>query len=1047
MTNADKHFLAAKKKHEERFGDQIVVGLDQLTPIDAKHWGGYCMWRVLWYDPYRHGRAVFDLDKVLAQRPRDVEALALRGRIRRILGDLKGALGDFKKALTISPNHAYARAALAETKMACGEQTSGMQEFARAEKADPKLLWTYIWRASWEMSEEDLEGAERDVAIARGMGHETVIEYILEGLLAMRRRQYKKAIDIYRRANKMDPESPGVVIMQGEAKLRSGDEKGAGELYERAIVMDHDCKVSYHTFLDCGEPPQDERGLKIFDEALKKRPKAAWLYGLRSEILRMPKLAAYRESVYDLEKAVELAPKSSWLMSFLGRGYAQTGRLEKGVECLNKAVELDPKCGWVIAWRGEALRIMGDLKQAISDLTASIRLERRYMYAYPWRGGIFRLLERVDDALDDLDAGMDLHPRYHHTYHQRAIARLYAGMGKLAMQDMEQAARYLPKYAFIMGRLKGREKESARIMRGLGEAVKKNPRDARPLAWRGESLMKLGDWEGAVKDLTAALKRDPEMGWAHAWRGEANFKLGRWAGALADLEEATRLDSTYHRAWAFRGAALYRLGRHKEAIEALDMSMKLDTRSAWAWAWRGEVKLRLGDFEGALADVDKALNFEMNFVEALVWRGDALKGLGRFEEAMTAVNRALELNPDHAIGYITRALIKEKLGDFFGEMLDFARALKSSPDLLDKSARETLRGQLLATAAKALDAGDDKTALTAAEALAGIDPECAQAHAAVCEAKRRLKEEGALEALDKAHAGNEYGVWCYLAGQWESFEDLFGRFESGPGGLGQRTILGPDTYERILSETDRLMKGAEARAWVHGLRGEARFKTGDLAGAVDDLTRALKARPEDAKALAWRGEARYWRGDRKGALADFDKAVALEPGSAWALAWRGQLKLWMGRYKDAAKDFTAALKRDPKHAWSYGWRGASRMCQGDIRKALPDLDRALKLDPRDVEARVWRGEAYRLLGKHERALTDLDEAVRLSPGQFWALLNRFLANQALGRSDQARRDLASASRIGNGRRLPGKDMKQAAAAAERMLAEARGSRTEPGVGA
>ncbi|MFH1726177.1 MAG: tetratricopeptide repeat protein [Elusimicrobiota bacterium] len=754
MKSANKRLLAAKRKWLDYRMDQIVMGLDQLTAVDAADWSGYAMWRPLAVDPHRFGGVVFDLDKALEKAPEDVEALAMRGRALRIVGDFKGALADLRRALELRPDDGYARACLGELRLAMGEEGQAADAFSRAERGDPDMIWTYVWRGAWALLKGDLTQAGKDLETLRVIGEEKVVINLLAGVLSTKLRDFKEAIRLFDRAAVIDSHCGGTLVMRGHSRLWDGDEKGAAADYEEAIRFDHDCKVGYYQIIGCGDLEPTAKDLAFLDGAIRKRPDAAWLYGLRSEILRMPKLSLYLDSVKDLEKAVELDPKSPWLMAFLGRGYAQTGQPERGVECLYKAVKLDPTCGWVIAWRGEAVRIAGKFKEAIDDLTKAIKYEPYYMYSYVWRGGLYRLMEREREALADLDFAMTLHPRYPHGYHQRAFARLYAGMGKEAMEDMAQAVRFNPKYSWVHGKLAGREKEWRRVLKGLDTAVAQEKKGGWPLAWRGEARLKLGDWEGALEDLAAAVKRDPKLAWGWAWLGETKIKLGKAGSALPDLQKATQLDPTYARAWSWKGAALSRLGRCPLALEAFNEAMRLDPRSAWAWGWRGEVKLRVQDFEGALKDLDKALTFDLRFVEAHMWRGEALAGLGRFEDAIVAIDRALEFNPEHAMAYVTRALAKEKLGDFFGEMLDFARALKFMPELMDKTARERLSEQLMERVAEKLESGDPTAALEAAEAVLGFDPGNADAQAVVRDTKRSSKDGGSRRTRPK---GSRHG--------------------------------------------------------------------------------------------------------------------------------------------------------------------------------------------------------------------------------------------------------------------------------------------------
>ncbi|TBR23979.1 tetratricopeptide repeat protein, partial [bacterium] len=491
--------------------EQVVDGLDHGTSVDAKHWGGYCLWRAPGWDPRRLGGAPGLLDKAVAHSPKDADARAWRGRVKRLLGDPAGARADLKAALRLDPKHAYARAALAE--LARAQADRGWEEdYERALKADPALPWTRLWRAAGSLSEGRLSEAGRDLEALGAAGRRLFIGRVLAGLLAGKLKDHAAARGQFDAAAALDPACPAAVVLRGQSRLWSGDEAGAAEDFEAAIRIDHDCKVAYYSFLGTGDLPDTPEGLAALDEAVRKRPKAPWVWALRGELQRMPNLARYEEATADLRRAVSLAPRSPWLNAFLGRSLGNTGRGAEGLAALEKGLALDPECGWIHGWRGEALRKARRYKDAEAALTRAVELSPGYMHAWAWRGTVRRQLGRPKEALGDLDAAVDLNPLYDLAYHNRALARLEAGDAPGAMEDMERAARMNPKYAFFDGPPAGREAEAKAVLARLSAAAKKD-KSGRALAWRGETRLKTGDLEGALADLAAAARKAPRFAW------------------------------------------------------------------------------------------------------------------------------------------------------------------------------------------------------------------------------------------------------------------------------------------------------------------------------------------------------------------------------------------------------------------------------------------------------------------------------------------------------------------------------------------------------
>lgn len=161
----------------------------------------------------------------------------------------------------------------------------------------------------------------------------------------------------------------------------------------------------------------------------------------------------------------------------------------------------------------------------------------------------------------------------------------------------------------------------------------------------------------------------------------------------------------------------------------------------------------------------------------------------------------------------------------------------------------------------------------------------------------------------------------------------------------------------------------EARLWL--LRGQARRQLDDLAGAVEDFTRALDRQPDLVLAYSGRGLCRRALGDFAGALADFDAVLRLEAPSAAVYINRGLTHKALAQgipsgdsrsHLEAARDdYDAALALDPQSAVALNNRGVVRLQLGDVPGAIADLDAALARDPAYESARRNRAAAEHAL--------------------------------------------------------------------------------------
>jgi tetratricopeptide (TPR) repeat protein len=164
-------------------------------------------------------------------------------------------------------------------------------------------------------------------------------------------------------------------------------------------------------------------------------------------------------------------------------------------------------------------------------------------------------------------------------------------------------------------------------------------------------------------------------------------------------------------------------------------------------------------------------------------------------------------------------------------------------------------------------------------------------------------------------------------------------------------------------------------------RGDARGDLGDKQGAIEDLTQAIRINPNQLRSYGARGLFRSQSGDQEGAKADFQKALKISINSEDYRDYigRGVAYAGLGDNQGAIADFDQAIRLNPKYAPAYGNRGDARRALGDNQGAIADLDQAIRLDPKLAPAYNNRGNARNDLGDKQGAIADFDQAIRLDP--------------------------------------------------------------------
>ena len=161
-------------------------------------------------------------------------------------------------------------------------------------------------------------------------------------------------------------------------------------------------------------------------------------------------------------------------------------------------------------------------------------------------------------------------------------------------------------------------------------------------------------------------------------------------------------------------------------------------------------------------------------------------------------------------------------------------------------------------------------------------------------------------------------------------------------------------------------------------KGFARHRAGDLAGAIADYTRALKADPDLAPALTNRGTAHLALGDYAAAVADLSRSIALDPSEPLAYSNRGNALRALKRLDEAVADYTRSLELKPT-AETFHNRAVAYGEAGQDELAVADYTKAVEHDPQLAEAYAYRGLIHLRRGRDAEAEADFERAFRLKP--------------------------------------------------------------------
>ena len=154
--------------------------------------------------------------------------------------------------------------------------------------------------------------------------------------------------------------------------------------------------------------------------------------------------------------------------------------------------------------------------------------------------------------------------------------------------------------------------------------------------------------------------------------------------------------------------------------------------------------------------------------------------------------------------------------------------------------------------------------------------------------------------------------------------------------------------------------------------------------AIDDYTKAIKAKPNFADAYLNRGAVYYDcgvikqnSGDNHGAiedyltaLDDYTKGIKIKPDYAGAYSNRGDIYFKINRREDAIADYNLAIKINPQYPVAYNNLGILYGIEGNYLESIKYFSKAIKYDNKLGNAYMNRGLAYLFLGDKQKACED-----------------------------------------------------------------------------
>ena len=557
-------------------------------------------------------------------------------------------------------------------------------------------------------------------------------DLIKQGVSLLREGKNLQALDLFTKAQRLDPNGPKPHYFIASALERLGEADSARVEYETAIKLN---PKYVEALTGLGKLLRKEgkkaEGTAKLEEAVKYNPKdAPALYALgqayledkryddAEKIFRKGTLLKQGRALFlagtalalegkgDTKQAEELFiraretdPNNLRVRMDLGGFYTRKKIPVLAAPEYGRATELDPTNPETHYLYGKALVGMNEFNAGLTAFIQATQQDSTFAPAYLEAGRLFYRGKRYPEAADNFRTYTGLRPDDYEGYLElgRALSHSRDANDRVEATIMLTKANELkadvPEVLGSLCKLYAEQGDAGRdsaLVYCDRYASLADSLTAEENLRVGTLYVAADDSSRAVEHLTRAVQQDSTM------TKDANFQLGYmffvrrdYASAVPYFEQTLKADSAFVPALQNLALCKLQLGQKSEAIEVLRRSLAVKPNDARAMIWIGQTMLTMepDSLPVALDVYREAIVVDSTNADAYRGAGLALLLMDNCSEAQNYLNQGANLDPTHVQGHIWLAQSYSKCRDQTSAKIEFNKALE-----IDPTNREASRG-------------------------------------------------------------------------------------------------------------------------------------------------------------------------------------------------------------------------------------------------------------------------------------------------------------------------------------------------------------------
>ncbi|HZR64649.1 MAG TPA: tetratricopeptide repeat protein [Terriglobales bacterium] len=731
------------------------------------------------------------IEELLQQDPKSVEAYNLLGIAEADQKNEAGALDAFQRALKLNPNSVKTHNNLASFYLAEGKADLGEKEFKQAlalapadtdanynyallllAKGSPAAAIPHLLRIKPQTDEAQLNlvraylqagrvaDAQKTASTLSDKEKDNVQIHFSLGILLASEKQYKAAQLELQKANALKPETFEILFNLGQAYLRGGDYPSADLILSRALKLKPDSAETLYLqaqVLSEEEKPVD--ALELLVRAHKLAPENTDVIFLMARLSMTQNF--YEDAIPLLVSGIKIAPKRPDLRAALGESYFMSGKTEKAIDEFQKLIEIDPSAR-SYAFMGLSYRHLGRFDEARKYFEEGVKQD-------PHNASCLFNLGYIEERQGNYARADELFQQSLKSNPDFAEALLELANLRTRDKKFEEAAELLRKYVKVshdpatgyykLAMVERSMHQTAAAQRDLNvfQTLSKNSATG-PYPYQHlfdylnnrTQLSAKQRTELDVTELNAQIQKNPGQPQDLYLLAETYLKLAQVEDAKKTITQLDQISANDYRMQTGVGVLLASHRLYDDAIQHFQTALKANPDS-------DDIKFDLADTYFHKRQYEEALSTAQTVSAAgqqddayLALLGDIYAHLGDSAKSEEIFGNAISRNPDNDQYYLSLALVQLRAADL-------------------SAAQQTLKKGL----ARIPASGKILWGLGVVSVLQGDTTQAAQ------------QLERAVELLPEwAGSYSTLGVFYYQTGQIDKAREVLDRFKgSNAGGL------------------------------------------------------------------------------------------------------------------------------------------------------------------------------------------------------------------------------------------------------------------------